>query len=360
MPSNQQRREAAKRKLQRQMVRREQHARAQRRRLLIAGAIAAVLVIAGGVWLFSSVNSSDNAASSDATTSGTDTATSTGPTTPCTFTVAGTPAKAVKPPTNLSPANTGTVDATVTFATGPVVVSLDRANAPCAVESFVSLASQQFFDDTKCHRLTDAETLKILQCGDPSGAGTGGPGYTFADELKGTEKYTTGVVAMANSGADTNGSQFFFVWGDSALPASYTVLGKVSSGMDVIDAIGKQGVADGSQDGKPKADAAIKTVTVPAESVTATGSYATSSPATDTAGASEAAGASDTDRSDGHRGRNQQTNGAATTFAPDNAGPGNHHHGVGATGATSGEVPPPRRTCSAAGTTSASTTVASS
>lgn len=295
MPSNQQRREAAKRKLQRQMVRREQQARAQRRRLVIAGAIAAVLVIAGGVWLFSSVNSSDNAASSDATTSGSDTATSTGPTTPCTFTASGTAAKTVEAPTNLSPANTGTVDATITFAGGPVVVSLDRANAPCAVESFVSLASQNFFDDTACHRLTDAETLKILQCGDPSGKGTGGPGYTFADELQGTEKYTTGVVAMANAGTDTNGSQFFFVWGDStALSANYTVLGKVTSGMDVIQAIAKEGIVDGAQEGKPKGDATIKTVTVPADAVEATGNYSTSATAsaTDTgAGSSDTAGA---------------------------------------------------------------------
>lgn len=292
MPTNQQRREAAKRKLQRQMVHREERARIQRRRLLIAGVIAAVLVVAGGVWLFASVNSSDNAASSTATSSATDTAaSSTGPTTPCTFTASGTAARDVKAPTNLSPANSGTVETTVTFAGGPVTISLDRANAPCAVESFASLASQKFFDDTACHRLTNAETLKILQCGDPSGTGTGGPGYTFADELKGTEKYTTGVVAMGNSGADSNGSQFFFVWGDSALDPSYTVLGKVTAGMDVIQAIAKQGVADGSQDGKPKGDATIKTVTVPADSVTATGTYTTSSAAsaTGTGVASEAA-----------------------------------------------------------------------
>jgi peptidyl-prolyl cis-trans isomerase B (cyclophilin B) len=295
VPSNQQRREAAKRKLQRQMVRREQRAKAQRRRLVIAGAIAAVLVIAGGVWLFASVGSGGNAASSTTTTSGTATS-STAPTTPCTFTSSGRAAKDVKAPTNLSPANSGTVDATVTFAGGPVTVQLDRKNAPCAVESFVSLASQKFFDDTTCHRLTDAETLKILQCGDPTGSGTGGPGYTFADELTGSEKYTTGVVAMANSGTDTNGSQFFFVYGDSALSANYTVLGKVTTGMDVIDAIAKAGVADGSQDGKPKGEATIKTVTVPADAVEATGTYTTSASASATGtGATGAATTGSTD-----------------------------------------------------------------
>ena len=212
------------------------------------------------------------------------------------------------------------------------MVSLDRANAPCAVESFVSLASQNFFDDTKCHRLTNAETLKLLQCGDPTGTGTGGPGYTFADELKGTEKYTTGVVAMANSGADTNGSQFFFIWGDSALPASYTVLGKVTSGMDVVDAIAKQGVADGSQNGKPKGDATIKTVTVPADSVTATGSYATSTPATDTAGASDTGRRRHRQRirhrvGDGHRGSHLADQRCRDDLRADNARFGNHHRG---------------------------------
>jgi peptidyl-prolyl cis-trans isomerase B (cyclophilin B) len=323
VPSNQQRREAAKRKLQRQMVRREQRARAQRRRLVIAGAIAAVLVIAGGVWLFASVGSGGNGTSSQTTTSGSATS-STAPTTPCTFTSSGKAARDVKPPTNLSPANTGTVEATVTFAGGPVTVQLDRKNAPCAVESFVSLASQKFFDGTTCHRLTDADTLRILQCGDPTGTGTGGPGYTFADELAGSEKYTTGVVAMANSGTDTNGSQFFFVWGDStALSPDYTVLGKVTQGMDVIDTIAKAGITGGAQEGKPKGDAAITTVTVPADAAEATGNYSTSaSPTATGSGATGAAttgtGASDTAATGSGTGSPTAaaTSPAATTSSP--------------------------------------------
>ena len=80
------------------------------------------------------------------------------------------------------------------------------------MESFLSLAQQKYFDKTPCHRLTSSSTLHVLQCGDPTGSGSGGPGYSFVDELTGKEKYTRGVVAMANGGANTNGSQFFIVY----------------------------------------------------------------------------------------------------------------------------------------------------
>ena len=93
-------------------------------------------------------------------------------------------------------------------------ITLDPVRAPCTVHSFVSLADQGFFDETKCHRLVDSGIF-LFQCGDPSGTGSGGPGYTFADELDGTESYTKGVVAMANGGANTNGSQFMLVYRDS-------------------------------------------------------------------------------------------------------------------------------------------------
>lgn len=303
MPSNQQRRDAAKRKLQRQLVRRHERATAQRRRLMIVGVVAAVLIIAGGVWFFTSRGSSTaagkggatttpgasatgsaDAAGSTAASAAPTAASSTKPTTPCSYPAAGTAARKVSPPTNLSPANTGTVDATVKLNSGTLTFALDRANAPCAVESFLSLASQHYFDGTPCHRLTTATTLKVLQCGDPSGTGTGGPGYSFADELTGHEKYTAGTLAMANAGANTNGSQFFIVYGDSQLKPDYTVLGTVTKGLDVVDAIAKKGVKGGGSDGAPAQKVTIDTVTIPSGSVAATGTYKTSAAAPAPAG----------------------------------------------------------------------------
>lgn len=286
MSSNQQRREAAKRKLQRQNQRRAQQAKSAHQRLVIVGVIAAVLVIAGGAWLITSLASRGNdtatgsagkgnasstadgtgtnapGSTDPATATGTASPTATTPASLCSYPKSGTPAKAVNAPSDLNPPKTGTVNATLTLSAGEVTVELDRANAPCAVNSFVSLADQHYFDSTSCHRLTTADTLKVLQCGDPTGTGTGGPGYSFADEVTGHEKYTSGTVAMANAGPDTNGSQFFLVYGDSQLSPDYTVLGKVSAGLNVVQAIADKGVKGGGQDGAPADPVTIEKVTV--------------------------------------------------------------------------------------------------
>ncbi len=123
----------------------------------------------------------------------------------------------------------GDVPATLSTSLGDIKISLDAAGAPCTVNSFVSLATQGYFDDSPCHRLTtlDESGIAVLQCGDPSGTGGSGPGYSFADETKGDEKYGPGVLAMANRGPDTNGSQFFIVYDDSPLNPDYTVFGTV-------------------------------------------------------------------------------------------------------------------------------------
>ncbi|MCO7219566.1 peptidylprolyl isomerase [Klenkia sp. PcliD-1-E] len=132
----------------------------------------------------------------------------------------------------------------------------------CAAESFTSLASQGYFDGTPCHRLTTSEGLQVLQCGDPSGTGTGGPGYTFPTATSGSETYSRGVLAMANSGQGTDGSQFFLVYGDSQLPPSYTVFGSIGdAGLGVLDTVAAGGVADGSQDGAPATPVTITGVT---------------------------------------------------------------------------------------------------
>jgi len=164
----------------------------------------------------------------------------------CTYAADGQPPakEATTPPAE--PAVDGELDLVITTNRGKIPVTVDGAAAPCTVNSFVSLAEQGYFDDTNCHRLVPGF---VLQCGDPSATGSGGPGYSFADELEGDETYTRGTLAMANAGPNTNGSQFFIVTQDAQLGPDYTVFGSVSdAGMEVVDAIeaggnGPDGVA---------------------------------------------------------------------------------------------------------------------
>ena len=147
----------------------------------------------------------------------------------------------------------------VTFVTnqGLIPMLLNRAEAPCTVQSFLHLLHARFYNDTICHRLTTYPTLSVLQCGDPSGTGEGGPGYQFRDELPTNlptwpgdpagspgRVYARGVLAMANAGPDTNGSQFFLVYKDSKLRPNYTIFGTVLPlGLQTLDRIAAGGVA---------------------------------------------------------------------------------------------------------------------
>jgi peptidyl-prolyl cis-trans isomerase B (cyclophilin B) len=154
------------------------------------------------------------------------------------------------------------VTATVTTSLGDLTFTLDADRTPCTVNSFVSLAEQGYFDGTKCHRLT-TQGIYVLQCGDPTGTGMGGPGYSFDDELTGKETYGPGTLAMANAGPNTNGSQFFIVYGNSPLPPAYTVFGKVDAdGLKVVKDIAAKGTDTGSPDGAPKDEVDITSVTV--------------------------------------------------------------------------------------------------
>ncbi|WP_245657796.1 peptidylprolyl isomerase [Herbidospora mongoliensis] len=149
---------------------------------------------------------------------------------------------------------------------GVIEADLDGAKAPCTVGSFTHLASKGYFDKTKCHRLT-TEGIKVLQCGDPTATGSGGPGYRFVDENLEGASYKRGVLAMANSGANTNGSQFFIVYGDETdtLPDQYTPFGTITKGLDLVDKVAKAG-AEGGADGPPKQAVDIKDVTITGKS----------------------------------------------------------------------------------------------
>jgi peptidyl-prolyl cis-trans isomerase B (cyclophilin B) len=167
------------------------------------------------------------------------------------------PARPVSlPPDPVHTPDKGIVRVVVATSQGPMILSLDRAKAPCTVQSFLHLAKSRFYDFTTCHRLTLYPTLKVLQCGDPSGTGEGGPGYSYKDELPtdlpnwpddptGTRKvYARGTVAMANAGPNTNGSQFFLVFADSRLRPDYTVFGSVDRlGLATLDRVAAGGIA---------------------------------------------------------------------------------------------------------------------
>lgn len=188
-----------------------------------------------------------------------------GKTTSCEYPSDGQePAREVDAPDADAPAE-GTVDATITTNFGDIGLTLDAADAPCTVNSFVSLAEQGFYDDTTCPRIGDQEGFGILQCGDPTGTSAGGPGYSFPDELTGDETYPAGTLAMANAGADTNGSQFFLVFRDSQFPPSYTTFGTIdAAGLEVIDAIAKEGndASNPAGGGAPNKEVTIEKVTV--------------------------------------------------------------------------------------------------
>ena len=168
------------------------------------------------------------------------------------------------PRTGEVPTQPASIDLDIVTNRGKIGLKLANNESPCTVSSFISLAQQKFFDGTQCHRLTTSPGLAVLQCGDPTGDGTGGPGYQFADEypadqyppgdpaLKRPVRYPRGTLAMANAGPNTNGSQFFLVYRDSQLPPAYTVFGTIdATGLATLDKIATGGVAGGGEDGPP-------------------------------------------------------------------------------------------------------------
>ncbi len=288
MPTNEQRREAAKRKLERQLQRRAERAKRQRLITIIASVVGVLVVVAAVVTtvimtdkdsteteLASTTTSADPGAEQPATDGqlpafvapaglGQD----------CQYPAAGQASKKVNPPrTGKIPMDETEISVSMETDQGNIGLMLDNAKAPCTTNSFASLAGQGYFNDTECHRLTTSESLSVLQCGDPTGKGTGGPGYQFPNEyptnqyqpdnpaLQQPVIYPRGTLAMANAGPNTNGSQFFLVYKDSMLPPNYTVFGTIDdTGLATLDKIAGAGVQGGGQDGAPANKVLVKKI----------------------------------------------------------------------------------------------------
>ena len=156
--------------------------------------------------------------------------------------------------------------ASITFTTnqGEIVIETTPSLAPLTVNAIAALAQKNYFDNTICHRLT-TEGIFVLQCGDPTGTGAGGPGFNIPDENlpQPTENnYPAGTVAMANAGPGTSGSQFFLVYQDTTLGPDYTIWGSITSGLDILQTIASAGVVDGGADGAPVTGVTIESTKV--------------------------------------------------------------------------------------------------
>jgi peptidyl-prolyl cis-trans isomerase B (cyclophilin B) len=297
VPTNEQRRATAKRKLERQLERRAAQERRRRLFTIIGSAVGVLLVIGAVVATVVLTNKSSNTnAAADTPAPSTDSA---APSTPppggaglppfvapadlganCQYPATpGEPAskKNTPPRTGKVPTDPAQISASMTTSAGNIGLQLDNAKAPCTVNSFASLAQQGYFNDTPCHRLTTSPGLSVLQCGDPTGKGTGGPGYGFTNEyptnqyrpddpaLQNPVVYPRGTLAMANTGAPgSNGSQFFLVYKDSQLPPNYTAFGTIdATGLATLDKIAAAGVVPGDRgadDGAPKTPVQIKSL----------------------------------------------------------------------------------------------------
>jgi peptidyl-prolyl cis-trans isomerase B (cyclophilin B) len=230
------------------------------------GIIVIAVVIAFGIWFFNHDSNNPVVAASGTSVAPSTTEPPPGTTaapTPCpnadgsspkTQTFGAAPATCIDP--------TKIYTATVETNKGVFTVALDATKAPTTVNNFVALARYHYFDDTPCHRIISGF---VVQCGDPTGKGTGGPGYEIADELPAAGEYKIGSLAMANSGPNTNGSQFVIITGDqgAALPASYSLFGQVSDGFDTtVKAMEAAANPDSPNGVPPKEPITITKVTI--------------------------------------------------------------------------------------------------
>lgn len=268
-------RAAARARLEKEMAERAARARKRRQTQAIVGAAAALLlVVAGTVWLATSLGDDDKTDNTAAPEAGF---------VQCAFTEvpADQRTKQIKDVglPGAQQSNTGVQTMTIDTNLGPITAKIDRAAVPCTAGSFTHLAEKNFFDNSKCHRLV-TEGIKVLQCGDPSATGkgwretdgTGGPSYRLVEENLPTDKrppYPEGVIAMANSGQPgSTGSQFFIVYGDSPLDPNYTVLGTITGGMDIVKQVAAAGddkaFAQQAGGGHPKKEITINKLSMSA------------------------------------------------------------------------------------------------
>jgi peptidyl-prolyl cis-trans isomerase B (cyclophilin B) len=268
-------RKLARERYARQQARRAQHVHRWRLISVIAAACCAVLLLGGAAYLTFGTGGSKPAAAATPSPTASPTAAPTPTPTPtpslvaepashCTYTASGTAARKVGIPPAKPAFKAAKYQATIKTNRGTIVLDLLNHQATCTVNSFIYLAAKHYFNNSPCHRLTTAG-IYVLQCGDPTGTGSGGPGYKFANENLTGAKYTAGTVAMANAGPGTNGSQFFLVYRNSlTLPASYTPFGQIVSGLGIIQNVAKAGTdnSNGNGDGHPKEKVTIKSVTI--------------------------------------------------------------------------------------------------
>lgn len=242
--------ELARAKWERQQARRT--AKAERGTFIKRGVLAAVVVV--GVAVYVIANQSDGTPSATPSVSASSAAAG------CSET--GSLQTTPKQYSSAPNSDTGAKTLQLNTNCGRISIALNE-KAPNTTKIMSNLAKDGYFDLTACHRLTTSG-LYVLQCGDPTGTGAGSPGFKFADENlpiaqgSDTYNYNRGTIAMANSGANTNGSQFFIVYNTSPLPPNYSVWGQVTSGLDVVDRIAAAGVQGGGTDGKPNANVVIK------------------------------------------------------------------------------------------------------
>jgi peptidyl-prolyl cis-trans isomerase B (cyclophilin B) len=284
-PTKDRQRAAARARLEREMAERAAAAARRRRRGTVIGAVVAVLVVLGLViWLVGFGGKPKPKAAPSTAASATPSH--------CTWKPnpdpSASPSASAAPNPNLKDVGTppatgeprsGYRDMTIKTNLGTVVIRMDLTKAPCTAASFTYLASKNFFNNSPCHRLVNqsgtdqqsgqAQEFHVLQCGDPSGTGTGGPKYEFDNEYVPTNarpQYPAGSVAMANSGPNTNSSQFFIVYGDTLLSADYTLFGQVVQGLDIVQQVGAAGddeaFAQQAGGGHPNKKITIESVTV--------------------------------------------------------------------------------------------------